>query len=352
MKPRTPGLKSIYLKFAVIFLGIWWGLNSLTFVAVTQIILSSNSNTLETEMQNIVRLTGFVFLNSGFFGTVAILIAIRSVVKPIKKLSSASREVAKGHFDISVDIKNQDEIGRLAADFNTMVQEISSIDKMRHEFVSNVSHEFRTPITSIKGFAKLINENAEANESVREYSNTIIRESDRLIDLSSNLLRLSELDSRIIHNETNFSLDEQIRQVILFLEPGWAAKNIEFDLELSEIIYKGDEDLLRQAWLNLTQNAIKFSHVGGTITISLQKRNGMVQAQITDNGVGISSDEIPQVFDRFYKGDRSHGRSGNGLGLSIVKKIIEQSGGNILFESELNVGTTVTVELPESGVQK
>jgi signal transduction histidine kinase len=292
------------------------------------------------------RTYGFVFLSSAFFGTVVILIAVRGVVKPIKQLSSASREVAQGHFDISVDIKKQDEIGRLAADFNIMVQEINSIDRMRREFVSNVSHEIRTPITSIKGFARLINENAEINENVREYSNTIIQESERLIDLSSNLLRLSELDSQIIHEQTEFSLDEQIRQVILSLETLWEVKKIEFDLELIEIAYTGDEDLLRQVWLNLIQNAINFSHDGGTIKIELNKTNGKVCVKITDYGFGIPEEDVPRVFDRFYKGDTSQKSKGNGLGLSIVQKIVQTAGGTISVKSKSGKGTAVTVKLP------
>jgi signal transduction histidine kinase len=264
-------------------------------------------------------------------------------VKPIKKLAKASREVAAGKFDVKVAIKNQDEIGRLAADFNIMVEEIGGLDKLRREFVSNVSHEFRTPITSIRGFAKLITENADDAAAVTEYGDTIVRESERLIALSSNLLRLSELDTKTIHSESVFNLDEQLRQAVLTLEPHWAPKNIAFDIDLPEVSYTGDEELLRQVWLNLNQNAIKFSPRDGAITIELLQTGGSVRATIADSGIGIPAEELPRIFDRFHKGGAS---SGSGLGLAIAQKIVELAGGAIWAESDIGKGAAFTVVLP------
>jgi signal transduction histidine kinase len=300
----------------------------------------------DSQLEEMRRLIGIIFLNNAAIGTIVILLALRGIVKPIKKLSNASREVAAGKFDIKVEIKNQDEIGRLAADFNAMVQEIGSLDKLRREFVSNVSHEFRTPITSVRGFAKLITENAGDSAAVKEYGDTIVRESERLIALSSNLLRLSELDTKTIHNESVFSLDEQLRQVVLTLEPHWEPKNIEFNIDLIAISFTGDEELLRQVWLNLIQNAIKFSPDSGVIKIDLNQIGGSVHVTITDNGVGISAEELPRIFDRFHKGGASNG---NGLGLAIAQKIVEFAGGTIWVESEVGRGTSFTVALPLQG---
>jgi signal transduction histidine kinase len=328
--------KSVYARFAVIFLSIWWVFNGITFGIIFQIIADNNA-------RNIHSLTGIIFLNNAIIGTLVILLALRGIVKPIKKLSNASREVAAGRFDVKVEIKNRDEIGRLAADFNAMVAEIGGLDKLRREFVSNVSHEFRTPITSIRGFAKLITENAGDTAAVGEYGDTIVRESERLIALSSNLLRLSELDTKIIHNESAFNLDEQLRQVVLSLEPHWEPKRVEFDIDLPEISYTGDEELLRQVWLNLIQNAIKFSPDGGVIRIELYQIGGSVRVTVADNGVGISADELPRIFDRFHKTSAS---DGNGLGLAIAQKIVEFAGGTIWAESEVGKGATFTVSLP------
>jgi signal transduction histidine kinase len=298
------------------------------------------------ELDGIRRVTTLVFLNSAVYGTIGILAVVRSIVKPLKRLSKASRAVAEGDFDVSVSEDSMDEIGRLTNDFNRMVKELRSIDTLRHEFVSNVSHEFRTPVTSIKGYAKLIAEDPQASQSIKDYINIIMDESDRLIDLSSNLLRLSELETQIIHKETSFSLDEQIRQVILILESGWEQKAIDLEVALAEIQFIGDEELLLQVWLNLIQNAIKFSHHGGNISILLFKEDDKIQVKIIDNGIGISAEEKSQIFERFYKGESSRKKGGNGLGLSIAKKIVEQARGKMSIESELDKGTIVTVELP------
>ena len=346
--------KSIYAKFAVIFLGIWWFLNSLTFSVISIVIsksfftkLSINRYEFYDDFHRIRETIGLTFLMSAIVGTIIILIAVRGIVKPIKRLSTASKEVAKGNFDIEVKIKTLDEIGQLTADFNLMTKELKNIDFLRKDFVSNVSHEFKTPITSIKGFAKLIRDGQLSDNQLKEYSEIIVTESDRLSLLSSNLLKLSELDSKMIREQSVlFSLDEQIRKTILILEVQWSKKEIEFDIDLEKISINGDEHLLQEVWLNLIQNAIKFSHQNDKMKIRLYKNSDMVIVEITDYGIGISAKDKDRIFERFYKGDKSRSKDGNGLGLVIVKKIIELSNGNIRFESELGKGSTFIVELP------
>jgi signal transduction histidine kinase len=329
---------SLYRRLAVVFLAIWWFFNIFTLIMVLRLGARLGAEGFD-------QLAGFIFLNNGILGTVVFMLALRSSVKPIKKLSDVARLVANGDFEVSVEVKKKDEIGRLANDFNEMVKELASLDKMRYEFVSNVSHEFRTPITSIRGFAKLIEESADENVEIKEYADTIVKESERLIELSTNLLRLSELDTQAIHHITEFSLAEQMRQVILFLEPLWSAKNIEFDIEFEEIDYTGDEELLRQVWINLIQNAIKFSNEGGVIKTVLYWYDEFIRIIITDSGVGISKEDIPRIFDRFYKGEAQGKTKGNGLGLAIVQKIIESEKGKITVNSEIGVGTAITVDL-------
>ncbi|WP_315118538.1 HAMP domain-containing sensor histidine kinase [uncultured Clostridium sp.] len=346
--------KSIYDKFTIIFLSVWWMLNFLTFGAIMHVMANSPLVRLapqfiemSAEFHKVRVLTGFSFFVSSCLGTVVILFVVRGIVKPIKQLSAASKEVAKGNFDISVNTNSNDEVGQLATDFNTMVQELKSIDLLRKEFVSNVSHEFRTPITSIKGFAKLIRDDRLTEEQRLEYSDIIVDESERLTQLSSNMLRLSELDSQVIREElSRFSLDEQIRKTILILESQWTKKNIIFDLDLEEIEYTGEEDLLRQVWLNLIQNAIKFSNDGDLISITLHHQNDIFITTIADNGEGIAEEDKDRVFDRFYRSNKFRNKEGNGLGLVIAKRIVEISGGRIYFESEQNKGTKFTVELP------
>jgi signal transduction histidine kinase len=347
-------LKSIYAKFTIIFLGIWWFLNAVTFGVISVVMsnsfltkLSIDRSELYYEFHRIRMVTKLTFLISSIVGTIIILIAVRSIVKPIKRLSTASKEVAKGNFDIEIEIKSKDEMGELTADFNLMTKELKNIDFLRKDFVSNVSHEFKTPITAIKGFAKLIRDGKLAEDQLSEYSEIIVDESERLSLLSSNLLKLSELDSKMIHEQaTVFSLDEQIRKTILILEGQWSKKEIEFDIELKAIKIRGDEHLIQEVWLNLIQNAIKFSNQEGLIKIGLHKDMDMVKVKIQDNGIGIADGDKEHIFERFYKGDKSRSKEGNGLGLVIVKKIVELSNGEIYFESDMGKGSTFVVELP------
>lgn len=344
--------KSIYVKFTVIFVCIWWLLNSMTFGVMMYILSNSrisqsdpNFSEMIYEFRKIRSLTGHIFFGSALLGTLIILFVVRGIVKPIKELSKASREVAKGNFDVHVETKSTDEVGRLAEDFNTMVRELKSIDTLRKDFVSNVSHEFRTPITSIKGFAKLLRDDDLSDQQRFEFSDIIVSESERLTTLSNNLLRLSELDSQVIRQEAVlFSLDEQIRKTILILEPQWSKKNIEFDIDLERVEYRGEEDLLKQVWLNLIHNAIKFSGNNGLIRISLFRQNDTLRIEICDQGIGISEEDKKHIFDRFYKGDKARSGEGNGLGLVIAKRIVEISGGKIHVESEKGKGTQFTVE--------
>lgn len=353
-KPRF--FNSIYTKFALIFLGIWWLLNSLTFWVIMWIMNNSVFSKLDvdrfkfyTEFQRIRSATGITFQVSAIIGTIIILLAVRKIVRPIKLISEASKEVAKGNFDTQVIIKSNDEIGQLAADFNLMSRDLKSIDSMHKDFVSNVSHEFKTPITSIKGFAKLINEGQLTTDQLHEYSAIIVNESERLALLSSNLLRLSELDSKSIREQaTRFSLDEQIRKSILIMEADWTKKNLNLDIDLEKLAYLGDEHLLQQVWLNLIQNAIKFSNHNGVLRVALHKSAGIIRVEIEDNGKGISDKDQQRIFERFYKADKSRSKDGNGLGLAIVKKIVELSGGKIYFTSELGKGSIFTVELLEN----
>ena len=346
--------KSIYAKFAIAYLGIWWFLNSLTFGIIMYIMaksvfaqISFDRSEIYQEFHHIRETIGWTFLLSAIIGTIIILLVVRGIVKPIKSISKASKEVAKGNFDVEVKVKSKDEIGQLTTDFNLMIKELKNIDILRKDFVSNVSHEFKTPITSIKGFAKLIRDGQLSSDQLMEYSDIIVNESERLSLLSSNLLKLSELDSKMIRDQaTVFSLDEQLRKTILILEALWSKKNIEFDIELEEVLLTGDENLIHEVWLNLIQNAIKFSNQNGTIKISLQKDKDMVKVEITDDGIGISNEDKNLIFERFYKGDKSRSKDGNGLGLVLVKKIVELSNGKIYFNSELGKGSCFTVELP------
>lgn len=284
---------------------------------------------------------------SAIIGSLLIVTALRVIIKPIKKVSAATREVAKGNFAQSLTTKSIDEIGQLIDNFNRMTVELNKNEYLKKDFVSSVSHEFKTPITSIEGFARLLKSNNITKEQSHEYADIIIKETERLANLSSNLLKLSLLDGDGFEPiKARFYLDEQIRSVILLLENQWSEKDIELDIEFDEVFYNGNQELLSQVWINLIQNAIKFSPVKGKISILLKVIENSVVFTVSDNGPGIPEEYADKVFDRFFKADKSRSREGNGLGLSIVRRIVEISGGSVFFTNKEGRGTVFTVTLP------
>ncbi|MBP1917983.1 HAMP domain-containing sensor histidine kinase [Youngiibacter multivorans] len=346
--------KSIYTKFTLLFLFVWWFLNSITFAVVAMFMRRTTfydmTKVLPGQFQEFRELhskMNIVFLISVVIGSGIILLAVKSIVKPIQKLSGASKEVASGNFDIQMKVESQDEIGRLTEDFNLMVTELRNIEHLRTDFVSNVSHEFRTPITSIRGYAKLIKNRDLSKDKHDEYADIIISESDRLSQLSSNLLKLSSLDSKAIPSQrTLFSLDEEIRKVILLLEPEWSRKELDLDVDLDDMNITGDRHLLYEVWLNLIQNAVKFTDKGGKMSVTLKRENGRVIFKTLNKGPSFNNEELKRIFERFYKGDTSHSSEGSGLGLAIARKIIETHNGTIKADSRDGF-VTFTVELEE-----
>lgn len=280
-------------------------------------------------------------------GSVFIVIALLVIIRPIKKVTAATKEIAKGNFDVRLKTKSVDEVGQLIENFNLMALELQQNDYLKKDFVSSVSHEFKTPITSIEGFAKLLKNKNLTDEQFDEYTEIIIKQSERLSNLSSNLLKLSLLDSSAFEpSKTEFYLDEQIRNTILLLENQWEERNIDFDIEMDEVLFRGNEELLSHVWINLIQNAIKFSPDGGTVAVTLKEKDKTVTVSIADQGKGIKPEHGDKIFGRFYKADKSRSEEGNGLGLSIVKRIVEISKGTISFESKPGEGTAFFVVLP------
>lgn len=302
------------------------------------------NNTL-AEFRKFQRRTFFLPI---FLGSIFILFAVAMVVKPIKKISAASKEVAGGNFSVQVDVQGNDEIADLSRNFNTMVRELSENEYLHKDFVSNVSHEFKTPITSLMGYAKLLREEDLSLEKKKEYTDIIIFESERLSNLSSNLLKLSDLGDGIKGlKKEKIKLDEQIRDAILLLQKAWEEKDIVLDLELDRVNFIGDKELLYQVWINLISNAIKYSNRGGELKITLKEEKG-VRVEIIDTGLGMEKEELENIFLRFYKVDKSRNTSGTGLGLTIAKKIVELHRGDITVESKVGQGSKFLVSLSKN----
>lgn len=305
---------------------------------------------LENFMSMIVSLLEMVAL-CVIFATAATFVVSKHALKPIRRLSSAMQQVASGNFKIQLETHSKDEIGMLTESFNMMTKELDGMETLRDDFISNVSHEFKTPISSIKGFAELLRDDSLPRCDKREYIDIIVDESDRLTKLSSNILHLSKLDNQKIDGSmVEFSLDETIRRCIVTLEPEWKKKDIELDINMENIKFYGDHEMLSLAWLNLIGNAIKFTDKFGQIKISLQKENNRIIFVVTDNGVGISESAKPYLFDKFYQEDLSHSTAGNGLGLTLVKTVVEKYDGRVSVESQKGQGSSFTVEMPINDV--
>lgn len=280
-------------------------------------------------------------------GTALTAFFSKKALNPIRKVIDATHKVAGGDFSVKVDLKGIGELEELSRSFNKMTQELSGIETLRSDFVNNFSHEFKTPIVSVRGFAKLLKENNLTEEERREYLDIIITESERLAALSTNVLTLSKYENlEIIAEKVPFRLDEQIRRTIVLMEPKWSAKEITVNVELDKVIYSGNEELTQQIWLNLLDNAIKFSYQGGFIAITLANVKDEIQFVIQDNGSGMDDQTKAHIFDKFFQGDPSHSKTGYGLGLPLVKRIVDLCGGSVAVKSEPGNGSLFTVVLP------
>jgi signal transduction histidine kinase len=278
-------------------------------------------------------------------GIVVMLIAGWFLVRPVKKLIQATELIASGDFDVHIPEKRKDELGKLVKNFNTMAAELKGMEMMRSGFISDISHEFRTPLTSIEGYAKLLR-GPLSDEEKNEYIDTIVGETKRLATLTSSILTLSKIENENISIiKEKFRLDEQVRKMLLTFEAKWQDKDIDLQLSLDSVSYTGDQQLLYQVWSNLFDNAVKFSDRGGAVEIGLTERESKVVFAITDYGRGLSEEEQKRMFEKFYTGDPSRNTEGNGLGLSIVKRIVELHGGRIEVQSRLGEYTTIRVIL-------
>lgn len=295
------------------------------------------------------KICGFAILNIVIISAVLVRINLKNIFRPIEQINEATKKVALGEYDIELESKREDEIGELTNNFNKMTRGLKSTENLQKEFINNVSHEIKTPVSSIEGFAKFLKDKNLTDEEREEYTNIIIEEAKRLENLTGKILKLSKLNNQeIITNKQEIDIAEQIRKAISLLEPKWSKKDIKINVSLDEKIFLGDEDLIYQVWVNIIDNAIKFSNEGGSIDIKVYEKDKNIIVEIKDHGIGMKEEELEKVYDRFYQIDKSHSKEGSGLGLAIVKRIVELSEGKIEIKSKENKGTTVTVKLPVS----
>lgn len=278
----------------------------------------------------------------------------RSYEEPMQEFARATAKVAQGDFSVYVaplhTLDRQDYLDVMITDFNKMVEELGSIETLKTDFFSNVSHEIKTPLAVIHNNAELLNRGGITEEQRREYAETILHATRRLSNLIMNMLKLNKLEKRTIKPAPKqFDLCAQLSECALQFEHSWDQKNIEFIAELEDrVLVTGDEELLALVWTNLISNAIKFTPSGGTVTLSQTSDADEVTVTVSDTGCGMGQETVKHIFDKFYQGDTSHSTEGNGLGLALVQRILELSEGTITVKSETGQGSAFTVRLPAS----
>lgn len=347
--PNAQSLRSLRTAFTLLVFGIF-----ISAVVITAgiILLVYKLGFLPHVMRSPVILTFITLLSCMIIGTFLSSFASRLVIMPLRSLIAANKEIKRGHYHVRVSAQTPiGELNHLIESFNDMADELEGTNLFRKDFINNFSHEFKTPIVSIRGFARQLQKDNEqhllTNEQRREYTDIIAYESDRLARLSSNILLLTKFENQqIVTDKTEFYLDEQLRHVVLILEKQWSTRGIEPELDLDEVKYTFNEEMLSQMWLNLIGNAIKFSPDGGSLKIRCKKKETYVVVDITDDGEGMDADTLRRIFDKFYQGDTSRKSDGNGLGLAIVKRIAELANGEVTVKSEKGKGSTFRVKLP------
>ena len=343
--PKLPEIKArprAAQIFAVIIAGIIAASMVLTY-GIIFILIKLRIGTLTA----IVTSTTYMGIFSTILGIGIAAYTSTKMLSPILKINDAAKKVARGDFSVRLEEKSiAKEIEEIATSFNIMVKELSNTETLRSDFVSNVSHEFKTPLSAIEGYATLLQDERLSKEEQAQYVSRILENTSRLSKLTHSILSLSQLENQeILLQQESFMLDEQIRRVLLGYEPLWEDKELNIDLNLEATQYYGSKSLLAQVWSNLIDNAIKFSKNGGTLSIGCHEMDGRIFVRIADTGIGMSEEVRLHAFDKFYQGERSHTGQGSGLGLALVKRIVTLCGGTVEIRSREGKGTEITVAL-------
>lgn len=295
-----------------------------------------------------------MFITSLIVGTIITIFVSKHVLRPIDELSRAMEQVSHGDFSVRLDEQSFPVFMlRINTTFNHMAHELGAIETLRSDFVSNVSHEIKTPLSAIEGYAMLLQDDSLTNDERHEYTDRIIDGSKRLSTLVANILMISKIESENVSVSKNtYRIDEQVRKNLLSIEPKWTEKNIEFDIDMDSIEFTAVESLMNHVFINLIDNAVKFSPHGGTVGIRLTEREGILAFEISNSSPPLSDEAMEHMFDKFYQGDTSHRSEGNGLGLALVKNIVQLHKGSIHGRNAPDGLIVFTVELPFPKEQK
>lgn len=293
---------------------------------------------------------GGMVLVMAVISLLSMLMVAKKLIDPITALTVATKRVGEEQFTGTLDIQRKDEIGQLANSFQQMTEKLSENDRIRKEFISDVSHDFQSPLLNIKGYAQLLLDDQLPVESRKSYASIIQSETERLSSLTKQLLLLTSLDQLSSPLEVKaFALDEQLKETIRKYRWLLEEKEMSLSMDIDEVRYTGDPAFLEKVWENLVLNALKYTDIGGTIDILLAEQDNEIRVMVRDTGIGISEESIRRIFDRFYRADdsRTQETGGTGLGLSIVQQVVKLHGGTIDVASYIGEGTTFTVRLPK-----
>ncbi len=284
-------------------------------------------------------------------GLLVSLGAVATLLRPVRNLIESMDRLASGDFHTRINVgsvmRRYPTFVAAAESFNKMAEQLESTELLRSDFINNFSHEFKTPIVSIAGFAKLLLRGNLPQEQQREYLQIIEEESRRLSYMATNVLNLTKVENQtILTDVSEYNLSEQLRSCILLLQRDWERKDLDLQLDFGEYTIHANEELLKQVWINLLDNAIKFAPMGHTVRVGIGRTAAGVGVVIMNTGSQIPADKQEKIFNKFYQADESHVTKGNGVGLAIVKRIVELHGGTVKVSSENEV-TTFTVELPQ-----
>lgn len=346
--------RSLYLFFSLVTFGIIWMSIIIAALLMWLFIYFGIYPSTEAIVENVTSMYSLVLLTSGIsliIGAAAAFLITKFQMNPITHLVAHVNKLAGG--DYGARLKYGNSVANMAAfkpvveSMNKLAEELQNTEILRSDFINNFSHEFKTPIVSITGFAKLLRRGKLTDKQREEYIAIIEEESMRLSTMATNVLKLTKIENQnILTDTTRFNVSEQIRSSILLLEEKWSKKQIELDIDFEEYHITASEEMLKEVWINLLDNAVKYTLDGGEISVRLAREDGKIIASISNTGSTIEPEAVSKIWNKFYQGDKSHSSAGNGIGLAIVKKVTELHSGEVNVSSEDGV-TTFTVTLPE-----
>lgn len=346
-------------KQRIELLGIFFGITFITFfvsliivIAITYLMVKIGVFQIsKNELPKVWHLMIFIALLSVVINIIFIIVSGKIWLEPVKRLISGMKRFASGDYSARMEIGkpfgNVSVIRAVSESFNTMAEELQNTELLRSDFINNFSHEFKTPIVSIAGFAKLLKQGNISETEQKEYVCVIEEEALRLSDMATNMLNLTKVENQTILTDISaFNLSEQIRNCILLLEEKWTKKHLDLYIDFNEYMICANKELLKHVWINLIDNAIKFSPEYGTLEIDIKQDIDNIFVSVSNSGECIPLEIQNKIFDKFYQADTSHATPGNGIGLAVVKRVVDLHHGDIIVQST-DCLTTFTVKLPK-----